>query len=74
MNKKNFDDGVVMPEPDSPVAGTVAERPSDAAVGTVLEPAGGWPPDEYTGIGGNYVRDPVTGLRSPAPQIFNGEM
>ena len=23
--------------------------------------------DEYTGIGGTYVRDPVTGVRQPAP-------
>ncbi|WP_290906219.1 hypothetical protein [Aquabacterium sp.] len=30
------------------------------------EPAGGWPRDEYTGIGGNYVRDPFTGIRRPA--------
>ena len=24
-------------------------------------------PDPYHGIGGEYVRDPITGLRSPAP-------
>lgn len=29
-------------------------------------PPGGWPPDEYTGLGGNYVRDPYTGIRRPA--------
>lgn len=23
--------------------------------------------DEWTGIGGRYVRDPVTGIRTPAP-------
>lgn len=33
----------------------------------ITEPAGGWPADQYTGVGGSYVRDPVTGLRSPAP-------
>lgn len=29
-------------------------------------PEGGWPADEYTGKGGDYVRDPFTGIRSPA--------
>jgi hypothetical protein len=29
-------------------------------------PEGGWPPDEFTGKGGNYVRDPFTGVRSRA--------
>lgn len=29
-------------------------------------PEGGWPADEFTGLGGDYVRDPVTGKRSPA--------
>lgn len=31
------------------------------------EPEGGWPADEYTGKGGRYVRDPVTGVRSVNP-------
>jgi hypothetical protein len=35
-------------------------------------------PDEYTGIGGTYIRDPKTGKRSPAaiddqPQSITGE-
>lgn len=30
-------------------------------------PPGGWPADEYTGKAGRFVRDPFTGLRSPAP-------
>ena len=25
-----------------------------------------YPPDEYTGLGGEYVRDPVTGIRTRA--------
>lgn len=25
------------------------------------------PRDEYTGIGGSYIRDPLTGKRTPAP-------
>lgn len=27
-------------------------------------PPGGWPADEFTGLGGDYVRDPFTGVRS----------
>lgn len=27
-----------------------------------------WPRDEFTGIGGDYIRDPITGLRTPAPK------
>lgn len=30
------------------------------------EPEGGWPADEFTGKGGSYVRDPFTGVRTPA--------
>ena len=33
------------------------------------EPEGGWPADEFTGIGGQYVRDPLTGKRSKAPEV-----
>lgn len=29
-------------------------------------PDGGWPADEFTGLGGSYVRDPFTGIRSKA--------
>lgn len=32
------------------------------------EPQGGWPPDEFTGKGGSYIRDPFTGVRRPAEQ------
>lgn len=32
----------------------------------ISEPEGGWPADEFTGVGGSYVRDPLTGVRSPA--------
>ena len=42
-------------------------EPDNAPAGAATEPPGGWPADEYTGIGGRYVRDPVTGLRRPAP-------
>jgi hypothetical protein len=30
----------------------------------MAEPEGGWPADEFTGIGGSYVRDAFTGVRS----------
>lgn len=30
-------------------------------------PPGGWPPDEFTGQAGRFVRDPFTGQRSRAP-------
>lgn len=33
------------------------------------EPEGGWPTDEFTGKAGSYVRDPYTGLRSPASDL-----
>lgn len=29
------------------------------------EPEGGWPPDEYTGMAGTFIRDPYTGKRTP---------
>lgn len=29
-------------------------------------PTADYPPDEYTGLGGEYVRDPVTGIRTRA--------
>ncbi len=27
--------------------------------------------DEYTGIGGAYLRDPVTGVRTPVPPVVD---
>lgn len=30
-------------------------------------PPGGWPADAWTGMAGRFVRDPFTGVRSPAP-------
>lgn len=46
-------------------AADVADQPPAAQ--PAAEPT--WPEDEFTGKGGNYVRDPVTGVRSPAPVI-----
>lgn len=35
--------------------------------GPLPVPPGGWPPDEFTGQAGRFVRDPFTGQRSRAP-------
>lgn len=45
------------PAPGAPLATALAPMP---------EPAGGWPADEFTGHGGSYVRDPITGVRRRA--------
>lgn len=60
----------------SPTAGTDAGAVGDvtkqAVVAEVDErkpmpvPDGGWPADEFTGLGGDYVRDPYTGIRRKA--------
>lgn len=71
------------------IPGDVLQRPDDAHPGTalaplgaaayppgavMLEPEGGWPPDEFTGKGGSYVRDPLTGVRSPAQPVAADEL
>lgn len=47
-----------------------ADAPVDGANTAPREPLpvppGGWPPDEFTGQAGRFVRDPFTGLRSRA--------
>lgn len=35
----------------------------------LTEPEGGWPPDEFTGQAGSFIRDPYTGVRTRAPEI-----
>lgn len=35
----------------------------------MAEPEGGWPADEFTGVGGSYVRDPITGIRTRAQPV-----
>jgi hypothetical protein len=45
-------------------AGAAADQPQERQPLPV--PDGGWPADEYTGKPGSYVRDPFTGIRSPA--------
>jgi hypothetical protein len=36
-----------------------------AAPAPMPVPAGGWPRDKYSDLYGEYVRDPLTGVRSP---------
>ena len=51
------------------ITGQVGERPDDAHPGTQMPlpvPPGGWPPDEFSGLAGKFVRDPFTGVRSRA--------
>ena len=45
----------------------VAAMAAPVAPVAVAEPEGGWPLDAFSGQPGSYVRDPVTGLRSPMP-------
>ncbi len=53
-------------------AGAALPATSDQAAPTAPVQASAahqdWPRDQYTGIGGDYVRDPVTGIRTPAPK------
>lgn len=58
--------GEAMPTPPSPAP--AATHSADAAVHTPAPPTAEWPRDEYTGLGGQYVRDPVTGVRRPASE------
>lgn len=53
----------------SPNPGAATEQALEAneARKPMAVPEGGWPADQYTGKGGSYVRDPHTGVRSPAP-------
>lgn len=44
-----------------------AQEPAQDPVRQPLpEPEGGWPADEFTGMSGQFVRDPFTGVRSRA--------
>lgn len=52
-------------DPASEIAGTVEEMEGEPGERLPMqEPEGGWPADEFTGVGGSYVRDPFTGVRS----------
>lgn len=49
----------------APTTDTTDTTDTTAPVHTPAQPAD-HPPDEFTGLGGDYVRDPVTGIRSRA--------
>lgn len=56
--------------PTVAVQGSTTPAPTDATTAQTPappEPAATHPRDEYTGLGGVYVRDPVTGVRTPLP-------
>lgn len=57
-------------DPLSEIPGTLEQTATDGpALGEPMPmPEGGWPADEFTGVGGSYVRCPLTGVRSPAPR------
>lgn len=48
-------------------ADTGAAGSAAPAVQTSAQDNATWPPDQYTGLGGTYLRDPVTGVRTPVP-------
>lgn len=52
--------------PEAPAEALAADTPG--APPLAQEPEGGWPPDEYSGKAGTYVRDPVSGKRRPADE------
>lgn len=50
------------------------EGGSSGAAGAVPSGAAAkWPEDEYSGRPGRFVRDPVTGVRGPAPMDDEAE-
>ena len=53
------------PQPPSPLAVAPTPAPADKPAKPVAEPI--HPPDDFTGIGGRYSRDPITGARTRMP-------
>lgn len=52
---------------------TTKKKPESTAPAPAKTPAPSpaataWPADQYTGVGGRYVRDPATGERRPADE------
>lgn len=58
--------GEAMPAGSPSQVPNAAATLPDAVVHTPAPQPAAWPRDEYTGLGGQYVRDPVTGVRRPA--------
>jgi hypothetical protein len=52
---------------DSDTASQPAGASAAPAPTPMPEPEGGWPRDEFSGLAGDFVRDPFTGIRSRAP-------
>lgn len=74
--KSRMKAGTVQADPASEIPAQSGERPDDADPGTPMPlpvPPGGWPADAWTGMGGRFVRDPFTGVRSPAPDVVEPE-
>lgn len=59
---------VVNPE-DAVFADGVPTNTPGEMLKPLPEPEGGWPADEFTGVGGSYVRDPFTGVRRRADPV-----
>lgn len=78
MSKKAPEASAVTQTPANAPTGnpvdTTAAAPDTAAAPTppptgpkpLPVPKGGWPKDEFTGLAGEFIRDPLTGIRRPA--------
>jgi hypothetical protein len=59
--------GTVAPDAHAATAdGTAVAAPEEPPRVPMPVPAGGWPPDEFSGMAGRFVRDPYTGVRRRA--------
>lgn len=66
MSKKS---ATLTVDPQSEVPGVVSEMKGEPGERLPMpEPMGGWPPDEFTGLAGRFVRDRFTGVRSRAAE------
>lgn len=53
------------PKPKTPPSD--ADAPADVQTPAPAATRADWPADEFAGLGGDYVRDPVTGVRTRVP-------
>lgn len=53
--------------PPAAAGAALPEATEPSPVQTPAPAAAEWPRDQYTGIGGDYIRDPITGVRTPVP-------
>lgn len=54
------------PADTAAAAPATAAAPPPAGPKPLPVPKGGWPKDEFTGLAGEFIRDPLTGIRRPA--------